>query len=258
MILYKDYELSDALFDLPCKVGITNIYPTLLKDKKQFDKYCNYILLSKKHINMPDTLDSTLKLIISYFVLVKKEENNNKKNDSLIHLEVINELENLFSIVCRENVTFEFNDYKFEFKNDLGKVLINDDNFDEIRKVILKLNMLFEPKIYKSEIERKWDEKAIKAKMKSDKPTDFADILSVVACTCHLPYSEIYKLNTIQLYINYLRCINTENTHMTQLAKTVCGDYKGVNFTDSVADSLFKNPYDDIWKSNSGFLSSFM
>ena len=120
MILYKDYELSDALFDLPCKVGITNIYPTLLKDKKQFDKYCNYILLSKKHINMPDTLDSTLKLIISYFVLVKKEENNNKKNDSLIHLEVINELENLFSIVCRENITFEFNDYKFEFKNDLG------------------------------------------------------------------------------------------------------------------------------------------
>ena len=147
--------MSDALFDLPCKVGITNIYPTLLKDKKQFDKYCNYILLSKKHINMQDTLDNTLKLIISYFILVKKEENNNKKNDSLIHLEVINELENLFSIVCRENVTFEFNDYKFEFKNDLGKVLINDDNFDEIRKVILKLNKLFEPKMYKSEIERK-------------------------------------------------------------------------------------------------------
>ena len=34
MIIFNDYELTDALFDLPCIVGNAKIYPTKVCDYK--------------------------------------------------------------------------------------------------------------------------------------------------------------------------------------------------------------------------------
>ena len=35
--------------------------------------------------------------------------------------------------------------------------------------------------------------------------------------------------------------------HMTYVFKTVDGKFKGQNFSDSIVDNLFKNPYEGLW-----------
>ena len=247
MIIYGDYELTDALFDRPCIVQNAKIYPTKISDYKVFSKYSHYILLSKEHLKIPSNYkDSLLKTIIVYFISVL---NVNKEENLIPYFEkVTSEMSILFSIVCRENISFSLDkDGKFVFVNDKEETIIDEKNFDVIRQIILKVNVLFEPRIYDNEIEAKWEQKAMKARELKNGKFDFADMVTIVSCSTGKSYEEIFNENIIQLRSDFLRCVNNEMAHMTYVFKTVDGKFKGQNFSDSIVDNLFKNPYEGLW-----------
>lgn len=257
MIIYGDYELTDALFDRPCIVQNAKIYPTKISDYKVFSKYSHYILLSKEHLKIPSNYkDSLLKTIIVYFISVL---NVNKEENLIPYFEkVTSEMSILFSIVCRENISFDLDkDGKFVFVNDKKETIIDEKNFDVIRQIILKVNVLFEPRIYDNEIEAKWEQKAMKARELKNGKFDFADMVTIVSCSTGKSYEEIFNGNIIQLRSDFLRCVNNEMAHMTYVFKTVDGKFKGQNFSDSIVDNLFKNPYEGLWV-NKNNLTSLM
>lgn len=255
MIIFNDYELSDALFDLPCIIGKAKIYPTKVSEYKIFQKYSKYIMFSKAHYGVPsDYKDSLLRCSIYYNIMVLRGDNNsNEDNTEYLNI-VFEELEELFSLVCREQIKFSFIDNTYNFINKNSEVIIDENNFDTIRKVLLKLNMIFEPKIYESELERKWEEKAMIARSKKNTSFDFVDIITIVSCSASKSYKDIYEQNIIQLYSDYFRCINTENSRTTSIFQSVDSKYKGSNFADSMVGFLFKNPYEGIWKDKSSLL----
>lgn len=254
MVIFNDYELSDALFDLPCIIGNAKIYPTKVTDHKTFQKYSKYILYSKKHFNITDDCkDSLLKTII-YCHIKLLQENPSTFNSDLVYQQniIVKDIAELLSIVCREKIKFNYDNGKYTFVDKDGLVIIDENNFDTIRKILLKLNMMFEPKIYESEIERKWEEKAMIARNKSNnKEFDFIDIITIVSCSTGKSYKEISEQNVIQLYSDFFRCTNTESSIRTTIFQSVGCELKGTNFTDSIVGLLFRNPYEGIWTDKS-------
>lgn len=255
MVIFNDYELTDALFDLPCIIGNAKIYPTKVCEYKTFQKYNKYILYSKKHFNLPDNYEDSLLKCLIFCNIALLQNNKNFKMEDMSQADIIfRELEEFFSLICREELKFNFINNTYSFVNKDGVIIIDENNFDTVRLVLLKLNMAFEPKIYVSEIERKWEEKAMIARSKKSKKFDFADIITIVSCNTQKSYKDISEENTIQLYSDYFRCINGENSRATTLFQSVDSSYKGVDFTDSIVDHLFHNPYEGIWKDKSSLL----
>lgn len=254
MVIFNDYELSDALFDLPCTVGNAKIYPTKVTDHKTFQKYGKYILYSKKHFNITDDYkDSLLKTVI-YHHIKSLQDNPSTFNPDLVYQQniIVKDLEELFSITCREEIKFNYDNGNYTFINKDGLIIVDEDNFDTIRQILLKLNMMFEPKIYKSEIERKWEEKAMIARNKnSNKDFDFIDIITIVSCSTGKSYKEISEQNIIQLYSDFFRCTNTESSIRTAIFQSVGCELKGANFTDSIVGLLYRDPYEGLWKDKS-------
>lgn len=254
MVIFNDYELTDALFDLPCIIENAKVFPTKVCEYKTFQKYIKYILCSKKHFNIKEDYENSLLKIIIYSHIRLLQEDPSTFNSDLVHQQniIVKELEELFSMVCREEIKISDDDKTYSFVDTSGKVIIDEDNFDMIREVLLKLNMMFEPKIYESEIEKKWEEKAMIARSRNNSQDfDFADIITIVSCSTGKSYQEISEQNTIQLYSDFFRCTNTESSLRTTIFQSVDSDFKGVNFTKSIVGMLFRNPYDGIWTDKS-------
>lgn len=256
--IYKDYNVEDILFDLPCPVmNCGDIYPIKIKDQKLFGKYTKYISFSAEHLGLENDSD-LLKGIISLILRDMNGDIDIKTHQELVYsnlYKIFEELEELFSLVTRKQIKMNKEmTSNYVFASSDNSVVISDYNFNEVRKVILKQNLLHEPKIYKNKITQKWAEKVKKARLRNNPPTPLSEIINIVRNELKIPYSEILKLNILQLYVDYSRVCNTKEFDVITLFKTVSSEPKKlpkVNFNDSVIEKLYKNPDDTYFKEGS-------
>lgn len=245
MVIFRDYTTDELIMNLPCDIGNNVLlYPTLVKDYKKFNNYIKYIIFGRRHLQLPKET-SLLKGTISFYISAMNGSNANMDNEQGVAtmITVLNEMCEMFSMITRSEITYS---NTLEFSNSDKSIVINDKNFDIFRMVVLKMNMLREPKIYEREIDRKWEEKALIAKRKNNKNIELGEILTVVRNTTHEKYEDLINMNVFQLYCDYFRIQQVMAHKDTALFATVSDKIKPTEFIDSIFEVLYRDPTKDL------------
>lgn len=242
MYIYKDYTYEDVLYDKPCYVeDCGNIYPVSIKNSKILNKNSMYFIFGENHLKIKDEtklLPSIVSLAITYYI---EKENYDPNNEEVILNRVINDLEDVFSIVARDKVKLkDFN--RLEFSNDKNNFAVNFENFNVARKIILNQNLLHEVKVYENELTAKWAEKVKKARSRKNKNIEMEDIVNLLRNELKISYKEINNMNILQFNYDYIRIIHKENYNRALLYSLVASDVPQVDFEDNLLSKLIKHP----------------
>lgn len=254
MKIYKEYTTDELAMDLPCDIDtIGFIYPIKVKEYKEFIKYAKYIVYGRKHLNLNE---ETFLLQGVYHLNVSIYMNDGYEQSKAIELALI-DMERLFTIITRERMYVKVVNGQIAFSNiDITKIdldsrqkniiEINNKNFDILRKVLLKMTLLREPKIYEREIDRKWEEKALAAKKGKGKDIELGEILTIVRIATGDTYEYLSNLNIFQLYCDYYRLQQVDSHDKTSLFATVSDKVKVDSFVENIVDVLYKDPTADL------------
>lgn len=264
MEIFKNYTTSDVLFDLPYEEkDRLKLYPIKVRDYNKFEPLTSmYLLFSKRHYQL-DNDTNLFEYVIGVNLARHKKENENKKielrNDELLML-VIDELESLFSLICREEITYDKKALNekgtIDFINKDKSIRIHKNNFEKVRQIVLKQNALREPKIFENKLEESLGKKymkALKNKNKGEVISELGDIANFVSCFTGKSYDMLYQQNVMQLQVDFCRCVSLNNHRTKTLYATVDSKTKVNNLTEEVISMLFADPYANMWKDMNSF-----
>jgi len=128
------------------------------------------------------------------------------------------------------------------------KSIISNHNYDNIRNIIMKQNLLFEQKVYKTELMNKWAEKAMKAKQKNAPNISLEDIITTVSVGCGKLFSDLEEYSIYQLYSDFFRLRKImEHDSSVHFLCAGATNLKLQDFAESL--NLYHNPYDDLFVS---------
>ena len=260
MNIYKDYDIDDILLDKPCIFeGNLNLYPIKIKDKKEFYNYANFIVLSAEHYKVDEDEQS---IILTALTNYMGSLNNGKYPEGKENIDKFFDLAvkgfiRLFEIITRGQklqIALNQEEQRYLFINENGLPIITDWNFNNIRHIVLKQNLMFEPTIYDDPDVALWAEKAKKARAKLNKNFGDWEKINIVSCDKLISYDYIRdNYNILQLESDYHRVIKNKAVEDINAWRKVV-DEKGakklpkINYTDSIFQELYKNPEDSLWK----------
>lgn len=263
MKIYKEYTTDELVMDLPCHIdNLGKIFPVKVKEYKKFLNYAKYLVYGRKHLKLDE---DTFLLQGIYHLNIAIYQSEGLEQIEAIG-KVLTDMEDLFSILTRKKiyVKVEKGEIKFtdvDFTEELKKqklnilknektemkkptIIIDNKNFDILRKVILKMVLLREPKIYEREIDRKWEEKALAAK--KGKSIELGEILTIIRIATGDSYEYLTNLNIFQLYCDYYRLQQVDSHDKTSLFATVSDKVKVDSFVENIVDVLYKDPTEDL------------
>ena len=248
MEIYKSYGIEDILFDLPCRIDDTlSVYPVKVADYKRFNQLSKYLLISKENLGISSDID-----LLTTVIQIALQQMSEGREDILeeCFYTIVGELEELFSILTRDNIIFKSNTLeKMIFTNENHTNIISSYNYENLRKVVIKQNLIHEQKVYKNKIVAEWADRVRRAREKNNPKTNFYDILNIVSVGMNLSYKEIYEsMNVFQLYSYFARLAHEENYRATILFKTVSDKVPNVDYSKSMITEIMKNPDDDLFK----------
>ena len=230
MIIYRNYTTTDVMYDLPCDINnCGKIYPIKVKDYIKFLKGYNlYFTYTPKYLKaiIPDeiTKGSLQKTIILGYTIKSKtnnefEKKNNNKEE--ICAEIINELTEIFEIITRTKITLDSNTGEFKGKD----VVINDKNFDYVKKVVALSNLIYQPNYYD---DAEFAEVMNRAREAHNKDSlSFEEIIAYVKNASKLTYEDIMNENVFQLNCDY-RCNSAFEDYRTAMNFRCVSDEKSL------------------------------
>ncbi|WP_342421910.1 hypothetical protein [Paenibacillus sp. FSL E2-0178] len=162
--------------------------------------------------------------------------------------ELVTDLIDLFKLTISDNITFFANsidDYGFI----IDEVnLIDKNNYDQIRSLIMRQNLMNEQKVYKDKLVQEWANKALEAKNRKGIKMTFEDMLSTVSVYAGKHYSDLEKYTIYQLQSDFNR-IGKLIDYDATIAFKCAGDAKSkLNHYAEHVD-LFRDPNDDLFVS---------
>lgn len=259
MEIFKDYTTSDVLFDIPYSDRMLVLYPIKVKDYKEFEKYIKFFLFSKKHYGL-DNNDNLYEFIIAMNLAKLKSDNKNKDitNDELLIM-TLGDMGRAFSLICRETISYneeEFKNGDISFANNTGSISISRNNFEKIRQIILKQNVIKEPKIFANATEQRLGEKymlALRKKSNGKTISELGEMANLISCSTGKTYEQLYEQNILQLYADFYRCASIESYKANVLFRTVSDTVKVNEYTEEIISNLYSDPYKDMWKDTASF-----
>jgi len=243
--------------------GIGNIYPIILRDYDKFQECSSILQISKKHFT-----ESELPLLSLIFLSMNELEFKEK--------ELIKSFEKLFSLVLRKTVKLNANDDIFQFeimskrvnkKNNNYDLKDSDDkdniiksskvankidfsNYDTLREIIMKQNLIFEPKIYKDPLVQEWANKVLESRAKNSAKISIEDFITTVKNYDGLTYKQIMEQSIYQTYADFYRIGKIMQFEQSSLFATVSSEPIGIqHFAENV--DIWKSPYDDLFVDSS-------
>ena len=242
MNIYKfknyTYSTNDLFFDKPCEVRGVVIYPIKAKEYEDFLQYASYLMFSKKHLKIEK---ADIDLLNALIILMADAKGGIEEEINTVLIEMCN----LFSILTHKEIKVISTENGFEFIDEEKTLVINKDNFNTIRKVVLKMALLTEPKIYEREIDRKWDEKVRIAHQKGNPQLEFGEIVLIVSQDMKYTIEQTLDLNIFQLKSYYMRIMQIYESETTRLFATVSPDCKPTPFAKNIFEELYKNHDED-------------
>lgn len=259
--LYRDeYSTDEVLRDIPYRDSELILYPIKVKDYDIFMKYISYILYSKKHLKLDKNIN-LMEYVIAQHITQYSNSSNGINHEVCLNV-VVDDLENLFSLICRQSIKLDIDNIENNgvcFTNQDKTIHINKDNFNKLRRIVLKQNVINEPKIFSDKFEEKIAQRWLDAQNEKNKNAlqGFGEMANFISCNTSKSYDMLENENVLQLKADYHRCINNLNSQYTTILKTAY-ETTIVGFTDEVISEIYKDPYEGMWKDAGGVLGSFM
>lgn len=257
--------------------GIGNVYPIKISDYELFKKLAGkYFLQGRKWlmniVKMPKETE-----ILDFFVINAKrmeflssvivgQPPSNEKDSAIVEKikeelliynsnelirYSINEIEQIFTMVLREPVSFKselidgVEDYYFEISNDDNKK-INKYNFEKFRSIVMKQNLLFEPMTSPSKIGNDLIQGALEAKaLKNGDSGDLEAICSVVSVAKGISDEELMGYTYYRLIYDFTTINRIEGNRFSFLLRSQGCEQAEITDLSSVID-LNVNPYDNL------------
>lgn len=235
------------IFQKPIVVdSVGEIYPVLLKNYDEFIEKANVLVFNYGHFNLDEiakmfnTYKENIKLL-DLIVLAAKQTNAEEQT--------YQNLQDIFSIVLRKKIKYNITDNGLFFNSD-DKYLIDRFNYDEIRKVVMEQNLIFEQKVFKNKLTAKWAEKVLNARAKNTINMTIEDMVTTVSVYTGKNYSDLEYYSYYQLKADFNRIMKIKNyeTMSIAMANPYAGNIKLDHFAENI--EMFKNPYDDIFVSD--------
>ena len=219
------------IFAQPENVCGIDIYPVRLIDYDKFIECSKFLYISKKNFN---TTSYSL-----YELLFMTHDQLGMTMQTLIA-----NMEKTFQIVTRRDVVFT---HTTGFKVD-GKTIIAS-NYEEIRRIIMIQNLMFEPKVYKNPLVQEWANKVITCKQKNGTKVTMEDMVTTVKSYQGLTYDQLQNETIYQLYADFYRVCMIMQFEQASLFATVSSEKMNIQYFAENID-LFKNPYDSLFVSS--------
>lgn len=210
------------------------IHPVKLKDYDEFNEVSQLLHISKNHF---EDIDQPLLFLV--FMCVEQLQ--------LTREELIEKFEKTFSIVTQKEVKFisqeNFDGFVIDNTN-----LITVQNYEEVRKIIMNQNLIFEQKVYKNKKVQEWANKAMEAKARNSSKISIEDIITTVSVYKGVNYKEIKEYSLYQLYADFYRIRKMKKYDADIIFRSVSDSVTIEDFAEEV--NLFHNPYDDLFVSS--------
>lgn len=217
------------------KINSILIYPIKMKYYDEFSKYSSILYLSKNHF------DESIRDVPLLDLLYLSHENIGFNIESFI-----NNFCKLFSLVTLKEVEFTEKDSKTAFW--VEDSYIDQTNYEDIRKIIMKQNIIHEQKIYKTKLMNEWANKALKAKQKNSSNITLEDMVSTISVGCGKHYWDLENYTIYQIYSDFYRLRKTITYDTNVQFKCAGADLTLEDYAESL--DLYHNPYDDLFVSS--------
>lgn len=225
--------------------GVGEIYPITLENYDEFMNMTNIISLSYDHFQ--EVIENNeRKIILARQMGIDPDDIRLYDLIKFLSLEFENplvmfrNLENVFSLVLQNTVKFNSQLQTFII-DESGE--INRDNYDIVREIIMRQNLLFVPKVYKNKLMQEWAEKALKARAKNSIDSTIEDMITTVSVLGGKTYDQLKKYTIYQLKAEFNRILKIETFRSYQLYKIAgAEDIPNVHFAENI--DMFINPYD--------------
>lgn len=224
--------------------GVGEIHSVLMKDYDEFMDISNILTYNYEHFNIESikkelNVDEEIKLLdlLSIYLSHSDQENKAFKN-----------LARLFTMVLHKEIHYETNEYiGLYFTSKDKKTVIDRSNYDQVRKIIMKQNVIIEPPIIKNDIVREWVEAAINARAKNSVDIRMEDMITTVAYNSGKHYWDLENYSIYQLKSEFQRIVKDKTYHTNVQFKCAGSDKVGNEHYAENTD-MYKSPYDDIIK----------
>jgi len=216
-----------------------NIYPVIIEDYSKFQNLTRLLYICKD--NFTENEIPLLDLIVLYLISDETTDEQLEINRKLR----TDELCKLFSLIIKKQFKYKRENEVTEFISDDGKSIINCNNYDGIRQLIMYQNLMFEQKIYKNKLVAEWAEATLKAKMKNQPKIGMEEMLTTISVKAHKHYWDLNKYSIYQIYSDFYRIRKDKNYDTGVMAQMQGGTNEVEDFAEQL--DLYKNPYDSVF-----------
>jgi hypothetical protein len=232
----------DSILSRPKFVeSVGYIHPVIIKDYDKFMENANVISYTYNHFNLDE--------LSNYFGQSKEDIKlldliNIVSRQTQTFEQTFNNLSVVFSTVLRKKVNYEVSDLGVYFYND--NTLIDRNNYDEIRAIIMKQNLIFTPKVFDHPLVQDWANKVLEARAKEAVDIRVEDMLSTISIVSGKHYWDLENYTIYQIKADFAR-IGKDKAYHTNVAFKCAGADK-IDISHYAENAgLDKNPFDDIF-----------
>lgn len=210
------------------------IYPVRLKDYDKFNEVSQLLRISKQHFQ-----DNEYPLLLLILMCMEQLQ--------LTQEELIKKLEDTFSIVTRKKVNFVSSNEHEGFLIEDGTI-ITTQNYELIREMILRQNLIFEQKVYKNKVVQEWADRVLESRNKNSSNITIEDFITTVSVYKGKNYEELMEYSIYQIYADFYRIRKMKKYDTDILFTSVGAEMTIEDFAEEL--NMFKSPYDDLFVSS--------
>lgn len=218
------------------KLNMFTINPITMQDYDKFQEVNSLLYFTKDHFQF----DNEEYKLLDMIVFVVEEHEKYKR---------IRDLETLFSLIIKKDIVYYGKEDCYFFISTDEKNIIHRENYDEIRKIVMRQNIMFEPRIYKNKIVQEWAELTLQAKMKNQPKITIEDMITTISTFTGKHYWDLEKYTIYQIYSEFYRIRKFKNFDGAFMLRSQGADVPIEDFGENL--ELYKNPYDSIFVDNS-------
>ncbi|MDC4245514.1 hypothetical protein [Clostridium perfringens] len=252
--------------------GIGEIYPIKVLEYQEFQQLAQrYITIDKKALEIElgeEFKESTLMLVLSQIKAYEIANDDNRLalvgSNELEQFKVLREaeyklniedFEKVLKMILHKDVFYDEDGVRFKIQDEdiLSEKEINQENFDEFKKVVMRQNLLFTPLYYEDPILQSilMSLRENKAQ-ESNSQFDLETICQVVSNEKKIPQYELQNFTYYMLIADYTRLSVIDNHDLGKQVKSSGFASEGFEIPkrDEVVN-LYKHPEDTMIEFNS-------
>lgn len=228
--------------------AIGEIHPITMKHYDTFMNGANIITIPFSYFDVKEEYKSETKLLDLIYIYSLQSEGEERKK-------LYEQMTSIFSTVLKKDIEYVVDDdngrFYFLSKNEDNEIdtIITRDNYDEIRSVIMKQNLLFEPKVFENKIKQEWAELVLANRAKNSVDMDIEDMITTVASFSGKHYWDLENYTIYQIKAEFARISKFKgfDTNLAMIGNTD----KISNLHYAEKTDIHVNPYDTVFVNNS-------